>query len=1502
MGTHRCNQPHGGIMLSLKQSRSFFISTLIIASLLLSIGPPAQVTARPSAAPAVAVPAVAAPDAALDVPTTIVNEPATEWLIYKGVIYWSNHCFPITLQAKGPSADTTLKRMPTGGGAVTTLGTDANNCLNFANLAVDDSGVYFSNGVGKIQVIRMQGPTPVLTDVTPASNVAQIKLDANFVYYFTGSSGIFRVPKTGGPSQTLHTTAFGMRDMIFNETSVYWFDSSGLWWGPKTCATLPCSKTPLSAGTIGNHMKFGSIGEAGSSPGSIIFVKTSGALNAFNSIQEYTCSAQGICQVSVIYSAAQGWAIGRLHFVQKPSPGPLPTFERLMFWPERDGSTGRLLRRDEHATGATPSEIYPGDSTLSQITEIDAKGIYFSDASKIMFLPFTASAITRDLALAGMEVTQAIQNLANQVNLVADKSTYVRVYGKQNSGPQAGSVEMALHGTRNGAPLPGSPLQPVFGNVSLNTSFVFDRAKSSDGWLFRLPTSWISRGTIALRAEIDPRARYEDPNAFNDTLSFNNTTFVREPNACLFFSPVRTDNPLPHVGDPKFWDTMERFARVWPVPSVEVHSLGEPIEELEVCTWHGIPYPCFGPYELDQGLGVTNFPSDKDRVIGKLMLRQAIARASTAPPLNYCQAGAAVHAVGLVHPEADTTDSDGTLLGYANYYVNASFYKMEPFNSQPSNPPWYWPRAASVLAQEVTHNYNRRHVACGTNDAVDNGFPYTNKCQLNDGGPTTFFGFDVKSRLPIPPQIASDFMSYTPRRADAPLWQGQWVSDYTYSALQGKFGLQATTNLPGNEDLAGLSSPALPEAGEMVYAIGAIEPISNIGHLDYSYAQPLAALSAQARGVWQEFSAAPWQAGTKIKAATAITYHLRLKDASGNVLDDRTITPFEGDAHAGDRPAWPFLVTFPAPSGIVTRMELMADNAILDTLNVGPNAPVVSIASPKPGDNVSDTLMIQWQGSDPDAQDVLHYNVQYSPNNGTTWLSLVEDLPTTPGVDIQSLTVRNVLALPGTLGATARILVTASDGYHTTGALSGPFSVAQRAPEAHITSPNAALSYEPNAEVALQGGAIDAESGTLTGTALSWAVNGVPNGSGEENSVRGLKPGAHTVTLSATDNTSRTATAQTALHINPVVLPVANSVPVLDGVCDDGAYDSGELQLSPYVDGTQATARLLMRSDKLWVCFTGLARGSNAVTGWAGLFADVDSSQDATGQASDVGFFVAEDGVAFALLGNGNPGNPAALDARVTATGTVWMAELQVDVASLGGVGHAIGLRLSHNAVDSAVDAFAWPYRSQQNVPNSWGQTVLGTWPTLDDIAPISTTVGSGDVFLTLTGTNFVSGTQVLLDGAALTTTPAIISSTLMGALIPAAKLNAAGLAKVQVAGPGLLNAPSPAAGLGFQIVGLTPVITALTPDTAGQGAEALMTVTGSGFLAGATVLWNGQALPTTVLNGTQVQAKIGVAQLQPGRVAQVAVQNDLSSGNPSNVLPFLVSALRAVYVPIAKR
>ena len=221
--------------------------------------------------------------------------------------------------------------------------------------------------------------------------------------------------------------------------------------------------------------------------------------------------------------------------------------------------------------------------------------------------------------------------------------------------------------------------------------------------------------------------------------------------------------------------------------------------------------------------------------------------------------------------------------------------------------------------------------------------------------------------------------------------------------------------------------------------------------------------------------------------------------------------------------------------------------------------------------------------------------------------------------------------------------------------------------------------------------------------------------------------------------------------------------------------------------------------------------------------------------------------------------------------------------------------------MNSASDAFAWPYLSTESQPSSWGQTVLGSWPMLEAISPVSATVGSLDVVMTLSGSNFVSGTLAVLDGVALNTT--FISATQMSAVMPAAKLTVVGTAKVQVAGADLLSAPSPAAGLGFQIVNPAPAITKLTPDTTTDvGGSISMTVNGSNFAPGAVVMFDGAALPTTVLSASQVRAQIGTAQLPAGRVVQVSVQNAAPSGGLSNALPFLVTSPSVVYLPAIRK
>jgi hypothetical protein len=97
------------------------------------------------------------------------------------------------------------------------------------------------------------------------------------------------------------------------------------------------------------------------------------------------------------------------------------------------------------------------------------------------------------------------------------------------------------------------------------------------------------------------------------------------------------------------------------------------------------------------------------------------------------------------------------------------------------------------------------------------------------------------------------------------------------------------------------------------------------------------------------------------------------------------------------------------------------------------------------------------------------------------------------------------------------------------------------------------------------------------------------------------------------------------------------------------------------------------------------------------------------------------------------------------------------------------------------------------------------------------------------------------------------------------------------------------------------PLLTSVAPNPASlaqvqQGL--LLTVNGSHFYSSSILLWNGQALPTTVMSSTQLQATITTTQISSPGTAQIVVHTpanlsgDLGcdSGGNSKALIFTVT------------
>jgi len=85
------------------------------------------------------------------------------------------------------------------------------------------------------------------------------------------------------------------------------------------------------------------------------------------------------------------------------------------------------------------------------------------------------------------------------------------------------------------------------------------------------------------------------------------------------------------------------------------------------------------------------------------------------------------------------------------------------------------------------------------------------------------------------------------------------------------------------------------------------------------------------------------------------------------------------------------------------------------------------------------------------------------------------------------------------------------------------------------------------------------------------------------------------------------------------------------------------------------------------------------------------------------------------------------------------------------------------------------------------------------------------------------------------------------------------------------------------------PTLTALSPNSAAPGGPGFtLTATGSNFVAGSVVTWNGASRPTTFVSATQLTASIPASDIASAGQASVAVRNDAAA---SNTLTFVIGS-----------
>jgi hypothetical protein len=255
---------------------------------------------------------------------------------------------------------------------------------------------------------------------------------------------------------------------------------------------------------------------------------------------------------------------------------------------------------------------------------------------------------------------------------------------------------------------------------------------------------------------------------------------------------------------------------------------------------------------------------------------------------------------------------------------------------------------------------------------------------------------------------------------------------------------------------------------------------------------------------------------------------------------------------------------------------------------------------------------------------------------------------------------------------------------------------------------------------------------------------------------------------------------------------------------------------------------------------------------------------------------------------NGLLGQPV----NMTLTGTNFVAGSIVNFganADAGGVVSNGGNTLTITIPAAQVNAAGPVNVTVTNSGPGGGTTLAQTFtvnnpaPTLASVAPTSGVLGQA-ANLTLTGTNFITGSIVNFGANADAGGVVSNGGNTLTITIPAAQLNAAGPVNITVKNPAPGGGTS--AAVVFTVNNPAPAVTSLAPPTANAGGPAfLLTVTGTNFVAGATVTFgaNAASAPAT-LTSTQITINIPAADIATGGDFPVVVTNPGPGGGPSAV------------------
>jgi len=664
------------------------------------------------------------------------------------------------------------------------------------------------------------------------------------------------------------------------------------------------------------------------------------------------------------------------------------------------------------------------------------------------------------VSAVGLDTTQATLGST----LVAGRRSIVRLYS--STGARRDDVLAELHGFRGDVELAGSPLSP-FGPDTLDLpggeSLSVKRDDQTKSWNFVLPTSWTSAGTITLIGVIDPDNDLEEcETCQDDNVIERDARFERGEE--LRIQPVRVSYREGDIRreptDDEINASLEGIVRTFPYETITI------LPTVDHRTNR----------DLADGTG-----DDLDAILGEIY-------------------DSFTCFDGDVNDFGDIFGWLGDQIGgcdWSTYYIgflaNTSGGGCPGGLAYLNSPGCVSEVSAWVAAQELAHCLGLSHAGNSHGEAdgggFDAGFPYAH-------GGTGVVGFDTTAMVAIPidgpypagsPNLwdpcrqcdiaaggchTHDFLSY----GDSPTW----ISDYTHRGIY-RAGFTGEVGIFRAGEGGGGGAGIYPQ---IVHISGSIDH--------------------EGRAELRHYYIASSTKGFQVPVGSG-ELEARAVDAAGKTLLSHFFEPLHG-THGHDELISGALPFVPGTA----RIDLFHMGKLVESRPVSKNSPKVTLLAPNGGEAFAANAMVavRWQASDLDGGE-LRYGLQYSNDDGATWMNIAFDLEAT------ELKV-SLAGLPG--GKLCRFRVLATDGVLSSrDASDGPFSVGTKSPVPRILYPQPDAMLPADDAMVLEGTAGDLEEGSLSANLLWRSSRDGILGKGRRIDVARLSPGPHVLRLEAAD-------------------------------------------------------------------------------------------------------------------------------------------------------------------------------------------------------------------------------------------------------------------------------------------------------------------------------------------------------------------------------------------------